>query len=327
MTNIARKSTSSRGGIWLPSMGKLVLLVIVVSPLSYVSLVFVLREYNVCSKCYFNENMVLHGPYFDLFLLNVDNVLGISVFAMIFVAFPFYTYIFPYICKRFRREYHIDIVIEYQYLKNILWIFISSTIVLTLVPLIAEALPNVDLPILSFVLDTLRENGILYPLSYLRNGSILVVSAALISITVLLRRAEFRFEYAKGCIELVSVKKDEIDVVNYLMKGLGSYDKFIRKRLKTRIDYSDIYSKIINSGRNERNQLIQNVCVAFQGNDKLEVLYHLSLLKQAKNEITSAKDSLTNKLQVLGSGLEWVVTAVTGVVGAVISVLAFAYSK
>lgn len=51
----------------------------------------------------------------------------------------------------------------------------------------------------------------------------IISSVGLIKIVFLVARRKFRFGYAIGCIELVSEKKDEVEKVEYLMKGLNSY--------------------------------------------------------------------------------------------------------
>lgn len=279
---------------------------------------------------YFQETdhgSVLKGPENVTLLWSFINPFQIAVFIVIFAAYPTYTLIYPIVCRKYHKDYFKNIAVEYEYVTKILWISIPLVVIFSLIPLIASVASGYDLaPLFNSIVESLKQSpDVVSGLSYTSDYLVLVVSTGFLKIALSLVRTEFRLEFAKGCLEIVSEENNEFKKMKYLMKGLNSYNKFIRKQLKMNINLSAIYFKIINSPTKERDELIQKICKVFDG-DELEVVNNLSkLLEREDKEIVSTTETLKNTLQQLSTSLEWIISAIVGLTGAVISVLTFSH--
>src|SRR5438876_6914483 len=81
-------------------------------------------------------------------------------------------------------------------------------------------------------------------------------------------RRDFRFQLAKACMNVIENKKDEVNKIYYLMLGLNSYNKFLKRNLKLQFDDASVCSKIISSS--DKNQSLNLITASFKDNDKLK---------------------------------------------------------
>ena len=110
-------------------------------------------------------------------------------------------------------------------------------------------------------------------------------------------RKEFRFYFAKGCVDLAS-NEDEIDMMKYLIWGLNAYNSFLRRYLKLEINnLKKIYSKVTSSPLGARKKFRDSLDVSFD-EGKLQPLQLLSdYLNQEEKEQLLVKESFTRKVQ------------------------------
>ena len=163
-------------------------------------------------------------------------------------------------------------VLEYECIKKVLWIAIPLLSIiwpLSIVYSLVVGSIGQYMPVFIQDADAAQHIKLIRLLLWLVVGD-----AGLVKMVSLLMRKEFRFDVARGWVELVSKKKDEVEKMEYLMNGLDSYNKYIRKRLKTSINVFQIYSKIIHSPTDERNESIRIIAKTFEI-DKLGVLNQL----------------------------------------------------
>ncbi len=213
------------------------------------------------------------------------------------------------------KEYFTDVVLEYECIKKVLWIAIPLLSIiwpLSIVYSLVVGSIGQYMPVFIQDADAAQHIKLIRLLLWL------VVGAVLVKMVSLLMRKEFRFDVARGWVELVSKKKDEVEKMVYLMNGLDSYNKYIRKRLKTSINVFQIYSKIIHSPRYERNESIRIIAKTFEI-DKLGVLNQLP--KDRKKEQFSGRDALMLQIQQLGTDVGWLISAMIGIIGAVVSII------
>lgn len=157
-------------------------------------------------------------------------------------------------------------VIEYELVKEILYIAVPTFLTLTIIlPSIAPAIELYS----SIKLQTILEHS-----AFFQNAkiySVLIVFSGLLKIIFALIRKKFRLYFAKGCFLIMSNKKDEVENMNYFMKGLDSYNSYLRRNLQLQInDLKSIYSKIMTASPQEKKDLMVKISKSFI-DDNLEI--------------------------------------------------------
>jgi hypothetical protein len=131
------------------------------------------------------------------------------------------------------------------------------------------------------------------------------VTAGLIWLLYQSGRREFNFYLAKTYIKKISENMEEIDKMNFLIKALDAYNKYVIKISK--LQFSDtkmIYSKIIYNC-NMQNWNIKDICDAFNENNKISPLRALLLIVRTPTEEFLVKRSVGGRIQ------SWVTLAVS----------------
>jgi hypothetical protein len=114
-------------------------------------------------------------------------------------------------------------------------------------------------------------------------------------------------------------KKDEVNKTYYLILGLNSYNKFLKRNLKLQSDDAMVCSKIISSS--EKNQSLNLITASFKDSDKLKPVSCLSdILK------LSDKDQFLVKKR-LGDKIKDAVTILTAIIPVVISIVQLMFPK
>jgi hypothetical protein len=141
-----------------------------------------------------------------------------------------------------------------------------------------EKLQYITIPLLvifmvvSFIL-TAREMEVLYPLgSALLN---IVITALIWLAAFVIKKKEFRFDFANVCIDKSLEVENKTQRVKYLIMALASYNKYLRRHLNFEIN-DKLYPKIIQTYIMSENESI-NISKAFKA-DKLEPVKYLSSL-------------------------------------------------
>jgi hypothetical protein len=64
----------------------------------------------------------------------------------------------------------------------------------------------------------------------------LTVLAGLLKMAFALSRKRFRLYFAKGCLSIVKNSNDEVEKMEFLIKGLNSYNSFLKRHIKLEIN-------------------------------------------------------------------------------------------
>lgn len=221
--------------------------------------------------------------YGSLSYVIANVVLFFSFFVMIILYAPYRAAYST--ADYFKRRGYDNVVNEYIIIKYILYVAIPAFIFLTIVSFKPEYQRYFDAVLGPDMVFALR-------LSFFS-----IVVAGLIKTMLQLARKEFRFHFARGCIDLAN-KEDEIDMMKYLIWGLNAYNSFLRRYLKLEINnLKKIYSKISSSPLVERKKLRESLDVSFDSG-KLQPLQLLSkYLSPEEKEQLLVKESFTRKVK------------------------------
>lgn len=162
----------------------------------------------------------------------------ISIFLMIIFLYP------PYpapisIEKYFKVAGYERAVIEYEFVKKILYFAVPLFIILTV-------LPYIDPLIRQFSSITLVQTYRESTFSVAQTVLLFVVLAGIIKMVIAVLRKKFRLYFAKGCFEIAAKKKEDTDKMSYFIKGLEAYNAYLRRNLNVQIgDIKKIISKVL----------------------------------------------------------------------------------
>jgi hypothetical protein len=145
----------------------------------------------------------------------------------------------------------------------------------------------------------------------------LIVGSALLKIIVLNARKEFRFYFAKASFKVISKKEDNVERIRYVIKGLNSYNKYLRRNLGLQIrDLKKIYSKIISDPTLDKYNPIEKLSIAFEDNNKLRTVKYLSeLLGVTDTDQFLTKEPIGKKLEGFAALLGTMVSTFAAIIG------------
>ena len=207
-----------------------------------------------------------------------------------------------------KRGYQIAIN-EYDYINKVLYIEVVLIIILTL---------------LFYTLPPSMKEGYLSPLLgdgfyFLQATLIITVYITFFTLSFSYGQRDFRFQFAKACMNVIENKKDEVNKIYYLMLGLDSYNKFLKRNIKLQFDDTMVCSKIISSS--EKNQSLNLITASFKDNDKLKPVSCLSnIIKLPDKGQFLVKKPLKGKIKDA-------VTILTAIIPIVISILQLMFPK
>jgi hypothetical protein len=191
-----------------------------------------------------------------------------------------------------------DLIAEHEFLKKLLYVSLPMLILVTFV----------------FVRTYQPEQQ---NFSYaLLAGMIFIVGGALLRYTSNTTKKNFRFYYAKGCIQLLSKKTDKSEKMNLLVRALNSYNKYLKKTLKLQINNIDkICSKIISDPFLDKHEFTKSISDAFQSDDKLKPTTQiLSFLNIKNTEEFLIKEPLWTKIEEWGTLLVPIITVAISII-------------
>lgn len=267
-------------------------------------------------------NIGMHGFFNE----DKPNLLAIAIIIPVSIVF-FSSWIYglhPTFIKTekfFSKRGYDKVVLEYEFVKKLLLVMI---ILLTIVLIILNSnwfyqkntLTNNTLTNNTLtILDMLREKPSLNP-SLIVFSSILtyIAIAAILRITLLNLKKEFRFYFAKGCCKIISANNDNVEKIKYLFLLLSSYNKYLQRNLKIEInDIKKIYSIILSKEINQQNEIIESICTSLEG-DKLKLARYLSTIQNIPDSEYYIKVSLFEQLKPIGAFLAAVTTIVISMI-------------
>jgi hypothetical protein len=161
-----------------------------------------------------------------------------------------------------KRGYEIAIN-GYDYMNLVLYAELVIVIILTLLYyVLPESIKDYSQPLLG--------DGFYF----LQTTLIITLYATFLILIYSYARRDFRFQFAKACMNVIEIKKDEVNKIFYLMRGLNSYNKFLKRNLKLQFDNALVCSRVISS--DERSQLLNLITASFKDDDKLKPVNCLS---------------------------------------------------
>lgn len=199
--------------------------------------------------------------YWSYFVLFVQ-----GAFIVILLLYP--PYPAPFSSERYFRDRGFETaVVEYDYVKKILYVAAPLFIIITLVPFFQTQLDPYVRDYLSVNLDEQLQ----HPAFRISQGIIfLIVFAGSLKLIFAVVRKRFRLYYAIGCFKIIRnwddrrVQKDEVQKMSYVIKGLDSYNMYLQRHLDLHInDIKSIYSKIGRLPLKRKNEAIRKISDIF----------------------------------------------------------------
>jgi hypothetical protein len=103
--------------------------------------------------------------------------------------------------------------------------------------------------------------------------------------------------------------------MEYLIKGLNSYNSFLKRHIKLEInEIKKIYSKIITLPTNEKIKTVNKIIQSFESGDTLEPVRYLSSLKDSTTELFIVEEPLEQKIKLQ-------VTYAAGIIPVILTVI------
>ena len=219
--------------------------------------------------------------------------------TLILLVFAFYPAIYP-TAKFFKKRGFENVIVEYQYLKKILYISVFTMITILVIYYLLDSY-RFSISVDEYVKVYDRFWAIIDSIdtSYALVFMILPVSVSII-IKLLFEHArkDFRLYYAKGCFKIVSNEDIRVlDKAKYFKTGLIWYNKFLKKNIGLHInDIMKIYSKIITDSPLYQNSALISISESFNNEDELNPLRCISDFIPDK-EHTLTQGSITTTIK------------------------------
>jgi hypothetical protein len=242
-----------------------------------------------------NGSLTIQYINSNIYIYYIITYFQYSVFLVTLLVFP--PFPAPHSTEKyFRIRGFENAVIEYEFVKKILLVtlvlLISILVFTILLPFIHSYFP----PPLNRLLDpsiltaprTGEEILPLHIIYYLRFYLFIIVVGAFLKILFAIGKSEFRLYYAMGCFRIIQRRENEVEKMRYMIKGLNSYNKYLKRCTNLQInDLTKIYSKISSATQRERESMIESISKSLEGGNKntLEpVKYLLTMSKTPEEE-------------------------------------------
>jgi hypothetical protein len=165
--------------------------------------------------------------------------------------------------KYFNRQNFGSLVVEYDFLKQLICIEIPVLVLVILVFSLTFGQKNLG-DSGCYELNT-NEFKSSKPICYLYTVFpllTLMVSSSIVRFFSNISKKDFRYYYARGCFQ-VSKNQSESEKMTYLIRAINSYNKYLKRNLKLQIsDINRISSKIISDSALEHYDFINFRCVS-----------------------------------------------------------------
>lgn len=297
--------------LWIGS-GKVVTFIsLLILPLVIVAYVFFTREI-ILSSLYFDQYHHLQStlsPHL-FYLLNFFIIFEGIAFVVILLLYP--PYPLPTSSEwYFKKRGFSRAVMEYQFVKNVLIVTVPILITFTALGILHDlrfppqgvihgSSPlNYYMDILHPHIDTFNIAKILLFL--------IVVSGVLKMIFARVRRG-FWLHYTIGCFVQMQNRKNDMDEMRYFVRGLNSYNLYVRRQTKLEInELSKFFSKIASFEQVQKNECISKFASYFSSYEivKKDTLYPLreisNILKIPDESQLLVGQSLKNRLMEWGA--------------------------
>ena len=261
--------------IWIFSGIRLTLFSLIVLP----SVVVLASEFTQIMINTVNEVFFIKFPDELVALIVTMGFLQSIVLFIILFVFP--PYPFPISFKLYFKERgYENAVVEYEISKKVLYVAVPALIILIVLtsPIVEAAIMNYGVNLTAVAQDPNFRNA----LNYL----ILVVFAGALKVMFVLLRRDFRLYYAKGCFKKIILQRNlnEVDIVNYVKKGLVAYNSYLRRNLNLQIrSLEDVVYKISVAEQKDRNIMIGQLSISFNKDDRQTMEYYQQIQDRLQN--------------------------------------------
>jgi hypothetical protein len=206
-------------------------------------------------------------------------------------------YILLSIYEKYWKKNEINLVKEFEFLKKLMYIGLPLLIIVML------AFINTNNPV---------NPNWSYPLF---SGLILIVSSTLSKIILSVLKRDFRFYYAKGCFSFLMKRKDDSEKMRYLVMGINSYNKYLKKNLKLQINnINNLHSKLISNFILHNSLFVDSLSKTFHTDNKLLPLSYIIDFLNLETEQFLIEESLWEKIKDWGAFLVAVVPVVISII-------------
>jgi hypothetical protein len=234
--------------------------------------------------------------------MNISTIMIPTMFIVIGISIGSIVYGLTALRNSTGNSFKNRTVIEFEYVKKIIVVEIS----LITVYLVTQFIPGSS-GVLRYYFDYLPPY-IPWTFAFLGRSLLLVVPGGLLWIILHVARKEFRFYFAKACFLITSKEKDDYKKVRYLLMGLNSYNKYLRRKLSLEIkDIEKIYSKFVYAETTEKREIIQSVCESVEAADRLKLARYLSFFSKIPETELFVSEALTERLKTIGTALAAVI--------------------
>jgi hypothetical protein len=229
-----------------------------------------------------------------------------SVFLITLAVFP--PFPAPHSTEKyFRIRGFENAVLEYEFVRHILLVTLVLLIVILAFTIILPFVHSYFPPPLNTLLNpsilnapgTGQEVLPLHIIYYLRFYLFIIVVGAFLKILFALAKIEFRLYFAIGCFRISQRRKDEAGKMRYLIKGLNSYNKYLKRCMNLQMnDLTKFYSKISSAPQEERKKIIDSLSDLLErGNNTLEPVRYLLTISKVPEEEFLTEQALKQKIK------------------------------
>jgi hypothetical protein len=224
--------------------------------------------------------------------VNLFSAFQIIVFVVMVIVYP--PYPAPFSIERYfiKRGFE-SAVSEFELVRKILYVAIPLLIFFTLIDLLK---PLFEQFVSAEIVSLLTDNIVFYSA---RGFLFLTVLAGLLKMVFALSRKRFRLYFAKGCLSIAKHSGDEVEKMEFLIKGLDSYNSFLKRHIKLEVnEIKKIYSKITTLPAKEKMDTVSKIIQSFESGDTLEPVRYLSTLHDDKTELFLAEEPLEKRIKL-----------------------------
>lgn len=224
--------------------------------------------------------------------VNLFSVFQTVVFVVMVLIYPPYPAPFS-IEKYFVKRGFESAVSEFELVRKVLYVAIPLLIFFTVIDILR---PLIEQFVSEDVVAMFTENIVFYSA---RGFLFLTVLAGLLKVVFALSRKRFRLYFAKGCLSIAKNSNDEVEKMEYLIKGLDSYNSYLKRHIKLEInEIKKIYSKITTLPSKEKSDTVNRIIKSFESGDTLEPVRYLSSLHDNNIELFLTEEPLEQKIKL-----------------------------
>jgi hypothetical protein len=290
---------------------------LIITLIVLIALPVLLGTTNFFSSGIYNERIIrfsliyFNDPYTGLWIVYSFQYI---VFAVMLILYPIYPLIFS-IEKYFWKRNPRVAIAEYDLLKKITYALFPFFILALALMIASRITPENQL---SSIINSLGDS-MFEPLVYSILGVIFfVVGSALLRIILLNTSRHFGFYIARMAFRAITEERDDVERMKFVIKGLNSYNMYIRRNLGLQINnLKMIYSRMVSDPTIDRTTSLNDLSKAFEDGDRLKAIRCIfGLLKSKDPENFLVKESTGKKLQEWGGILGTLASTAGAILGA-----------